>query len=80
MAEQRGSLLDAEAVERAWVDVLRQVRKAMLALPSRVQRRLPHQTAHDVAEIDAEVRAVLTDFGNSDTCKIELLFTCGLLS
>jgi hypothetical protein len=28
---------------------------------SRVAQRLPHLTAHDVAEIDAEVRAVLAE-------------------
>jgi hypothetical protein len=27
--------------------------------------RLPHLTPHDVAEIDAEVRAVLSEIGNS---------------
>jgi hypothetical protein len=32
--------------------------------PSRVAARLPHLTAHDVAEIDAEVRVVLTEIGN----------------
>ena len=32
-------------------DVLRGVRAAMLAVPSRVAQRLPHLTAHDVAEI-----------------------------
>jgi phage terminase Nu1 subunit (DNA packaging protein) len=35
----------------------------MLAVPSRVQQRLPHLTAHDVAEIDAEVRAALIEIG-----------------
>jgi phage terminase Nu1 subunit (DNA packaging protein) len=35
----------------------------MLAVPSRVAQRLPHLTAHDVAEIDAEVCAVLTEIG-----------------
>ena len=35
----------------------------MLAVPSRVAQRLPHLTAHDVAEIDAEVRAVLAEIG-----------------
>jgi phage terminase Nu1 subunit (DNA packaging protein) len=34
--------------------------RGLLAVPSRVQQRLPHLTAHDVAEIDREVRAMLT--------------------
>ena len=38
------------------------MRKA-LPIPS---ARLPHLTAHDVAEIDAEVRAVLQQMGDGD--------------
>jgi phage terminase Nu1 subunit (DNA packaging protein) len=44
--------------------VLRTVRAGMLAVPSRVVQRLPHLTAHDVTEIDGEVRAVLTEIGS----------------
>jgi phage terminase Nu1 subunit (DNA packaging protein) len=35
--------------------------RRMLAVPSRAGARLPHLTPHDIAEIDAEVRAVLTE-------------------
>jgi hypothetical protein len=63
-ARQRGSLLDAGAVEAEWSGILRTVRAGMLAVPSRVAQRLPHLTAHDVAEIDREVRDVLTEVGN----------------
>jgi hypothetical protein len=31
-------------------------------VPSRVAARLPHLTAHDGAEIDAEIRTVLAEF------------------
>ena len=65
LARQRGALLDAEAVEGEWSDILRTVRASMLAVPSRVAQRLPHLSAHDVAEIDAEVRAVLAEIGTS---------------
>jgi terminase small subunit / prophage DNA-packing protein len=58
-------LLDAAEVENEWSGVLRTVRAGMLAVPSRVAQRLPHLTAHDVAEIDAEVREVLTEIGTS---------------
>jgi phage terminase Nu1 subunit (DNA packaging protein) len=34
------------------------LRAGMLAIPSRAAQRLPHLTAHDVAEIDSEVRGV----------------------
>jgi phage terminase Nu1 subunit (DNA packaging protein) len=64
-ARLRGSLLDAEAVEREWTDVLRNVRSGMLAVSSRVGSRLPHLTPADVAEVDAEVRAVLNELGRS---------------
>jgi phage terminase Nu1 subunit (DNA packaging protein) len=35
----------------------------MLAVPTRAAQRLPHLTAHDVSEIDREVRDVLTEVG-----------------
>lgn len=57
----RGEMVEAVAVEREWSDVLRGVRAAMLAISSRVRQRLPALTAADVAEIDAEIRAALTE-------------------
>jgi len=69
LARQRGSLLEAEAVEREWSDVLRTVRAGMLAVPSRVAQRLPHLSAHDVSEIDAEIRVVLIELGVRDGAK-----------
>ena len=58
-AALRRDLVPAADVEREWADVLRTVRAGVLAVPSRVQQRLPHLSAHDVAEIDQEVRAAL---------------------
>lgn len=63
-ARLRGALLDAGAVEAEWSGILRTVRAGMLAVPSRCQQRLPGLTAHDVSEIDREVRAVLTEAVN----------------
>ena len=60
----RGELLDANEVEADWSATLRNVRAGMLAVPSRAGARLPHLTPHDVAEIDAEVRAALTEIGS----------------
>lgn len=64
-AKLRCALVDAAEVEVVWGDVLRTVRAGMLAVPSRVSQRLPHLTAHDVSEIDLEVRAALTEIGTS---------------
>ena len=64
-AKLRGSLVEAAEVEATWGGVLRTIRSGMLAVPSRVSQRLPHLTAHDVAQIDIEVRAVLTELGES---------------
>jgi phage terminase Nu1 subunit (DNA packaging protein) len=62
-ARLRGELVAASAVQAEWSDVLRVVRAGLLALPSRVAARLPHLSKHDIAEIDAEVRAALTEIG-----------------
>jgi len=43
---------------------LRKVRAGVLAAPSRCASRLPHLTPHDISEIDAELRAVLTEIGS----------------
>jgi phage terminase Nu1 subunit (DNA packaging protein) len=64
-AKARGELLPAAEVEREWAAILRDVRAAMLALPSRLQQKLPHLSAHDVAMIDREIRDVLAELGNS---------------
>lgn len=58
-AAARGELVKATDVERAWAAVLRDVRAAMLAVPSRCGATLPHLTAHDIAEIDREIRNAL---------------------
>lgn len=58
-----GELVEAAEVELEWSDMLRTVRAGMLAIPSRVAARLPHLSKHDVAEIDAEIRAALSEIG-----------------
>jgi phage terminase Nu1 subunit (DNA packaging protein) len=55
--------LSISPIDAEWSGILRTVRAGMLAVPSRCAARLPHLTAHDVAEIDAEVRAVLGEVG-----------------
>ena len=58
-AKARGDLVPAPEVEREWSNVLRDVRSALLAIPSRIGSTLPHLTAHDVAQIDSEIKAAL---------------------
>ena len=55
----RGELLPASEVEREWQNVLRDIRSTMLAVPSRVGSKLAHLSAHDLAEIDTEIKAAL---------------------
>jgi phage terminase Nu1 subunit (DNA packaging protein) len=64
-ARMRGEMVLAADVESEWSAILRTVRAGMLAVPSQVSQRLPHLTVHDVAEIEAEVREVLTEIGNA---------------
>lgn len=62
-AVARGALLDAAAVEREWTSVLAGVRAGVLAASSRIGQRLPHLPRGDIAEIDEELRTVLTELG-----------------
>jgi phage terminase Nu1 subunit (DNA packaging protein) len=64
-AATRGALLDAGDVEREWTATFAGVRARMLAVPSRAAQRLPHLGAHDVSEIDREVRDALAEVARS---------------
>jgi phage terminase Nu1 subunit (DNA packaging protein) len=65
-ARARGELAALSDVEREWGGILRDVRAAFLALPSRAAARLGHLTPHDVATLDREVRAVLEELASDD--------------
>lgn len=65
-AAARRELLPAAAVEAEWANVLRDVRAALLALPSRIGSRLPALTPHDIGVIEREVRDVLTEMAHAD--------------
>ena len=62
-AQARGELVPAAAVEAEWASVATALRARLLALPSRVNQRLPHLTAAEVEAIDREVRDALTELG-----------------
>lgn len=63
-AAARGDMVQAADVEREWQHVLRDVRSTMMAVPSRVGSKLAHLSAHDVAEIDREIKAALEGLAN----------------
>lgn len=63
-AEKRRELVPASEVEKIWEGEWRQLRSAILAAPSRLRQISPHLSAADVAEIDAELRRILEEFGN----------------
>lgn len=65
-AKARGDLVPAAEVERAWANVLRDVRSALLAVPSRVGATLPHLSAHDVAAVEREIKAALEGLANGN--------------
>jgi phage terminase Nu1 subunit (DNA packaging protein) len=65
-AASRGEMVKAAEVEREWTNVLRDVRSTMLAVPSRVGSKLAHLSAHDVAEIEAEIKAALEGLANGN--------------
>jgi phage terminase Nu1 subunit (DNA packaging protein) len=66
LRKQRGELVEAAAVEAEWPGILRTARAGLLAVPSRVAARLPHLLQADVAEIGAEIRAVLNEIDGAD--------------
>ncbi len=65
-AAARGELVPAVEVEREWAAILRDVRAAMLALPSRLQQRLGNLSTVDVAAIDSEIRDALAEAVHAD--------------
>lgn len=63
-ATARRELIPAAEVEREWTAVLRDIRAALLALPSRIGQRLPHLPPRDIEAIDREIRDVLTELAD----------------
>lgn len=59
VARERGELVPADAVAREWAGILRDLRNALLAVPSRCGAGLPHLTSTDIATLDREIRSAL---------------------
>ncbi len=64
-AKMRGELVERAAVVAEWSRIVIDLRAGLLALPSRLGSRLG-LTPAQVAEADAEVRAVLTALAGAD--------------
>jgi terminase small subunit / prophage DNA-packing protein len=62
-ARERGEVVDANAMEAGWTDIVRQSRAAVLAVPARCQQRLPHLSAFDIDQLDLELRDALRALG-----------------
>lgn len=60
----RGELVAVADVERTWTAEWRELRSAILAVPSRLRQLLPLLKADDIEVIDAELRRVLMEKGN----------------
>lgn len=65
-AASRGEMVRAADVEREWANVLRDVRSTMLSVPSRVGSKLAHLSAHDIATVEAEIKAALEGLANGN--------------
>lgn len=65
-AVARGELVEAAAVTREWANLLRDLRNALLAVPSRCGAALPHLTAADVATVEREIHKALEALANAD--------------
>jgi phage terminase Nu1 subunit (DNA packaging protein) len=65
-AALRRDLVSAAAVTAEWSGILRRLRARILAIPPRVNQRLPFLKQHDVGVIDAELRQALTELGQDD--------------
>lgn len=59
VARERGELVEARTVELEWSNVLRDLRNALLAVPSRCGATLPHLTTTDIATMEREIRNAL---------------------
>lgn len=65
-ARERGELVPADAVAREWAAILRDLRNAFLAVPSRCGAGLPHLTSTDIATMDREIRLALEGVANGN--------------
>lgn len=65
-AKLRGDLVDAGEVERAWAEILRNLRARIMAVPSRLRSDLPDLTPEAVEAMDRALRGALTELGDGN--------------
>ena len=64
---KRGKLLEADAVQREWEDVLRMVKAGVMSCVGRIRDVIPHLTPAEVQLIDGELRSALAALGEDKT-------------
>lgn len=62
--EAMNKLLQLDEVVQRWSEVTAGVRAALLAVPKRLRDSLPHLSAADLGEVDAEIRRALQDLAD----------------
>lgn len=62
----RAELVEARDVERAWSDILRQLRARLMAIPARIRADLPQIEASAINAFDRALRDSLTELGHAD--------------
>jgi phage terminase Nu1 subunit (DNA packaging protein) len=65
-AKLEGELVEAAAVAARYAEIVADARARLLAVPARVGAKLPHLTVPDLATLEAELRAALTDLADGD--------------
>jgi phage terminase Nu1 subunit (DNA packaging protein) len=65
LAERKGKLIDAHAVEQRWTEIAVRIQNAVMGLPAQIVNRLPAEWRRDVqAAATDEARKILTALSN----------------
>ncbi|SFJ73749.1 terminase small subunit [Celeribacter neptunius] len=65
-SQARGEVVPIADVVREWASLLRDLRNALLAVPSRCGASLPHLTATDISTMEQEIRIALEGLADAD--------------
>jgi len=68
-AALRSDLVSREEITEGWLRIVKAVRGAVLAIPTKARQKLPHLTAHDGEALAKICRDALTDVAESEKKK-----------